>query len=114
VRIKGETVEKPKPLICDLIGKDREMINDSTVRLRLELGFAMLHMLKESCQGIYKARDFSPSRIWFKGAGIICDEIIERVEDALIVLEEIDRDREKETSAESGEGQKEIPTAQGE
>ena len=90
------------------------MINHSAVRLRLELGFATLHMLKESCQGIYKARDFSPSRIWFKGAGIICHEIIERVEDALIVLEEIDRDREKETSAESSEGQKEIPTAQGE
>ena len=90
------------------------MINHSAVRLRLELGFATLHMLKESCQGIYKARDFSPSRIWFKGAGIICDEIIERVEDALIVLEEIDRDREKETSAESSESQKEIPAAQGE
>ena len=90
------------------------MLNHSTVRLRFELGFAMLHMLKDSCQGIYKARDFSPSRIWFKGAGIICHEIMERFEDVLIVLEEIDRDREKETSAESTEDQKEIPTAQGE
>ena len=90
------------------------MIDHNAVRIRLELGFAMLNMLKESCQGIYKARDFSPSRIWFKGAGIICHEIIERVEDALIVLEEIDRDREKETSAESSESQKEIPAAQGE
>ncbi len=90
------------------------MINHSAVRLRLELGFATLHMLKESCQGIYKARDFSPSRLWFKGAGIICHEIMDRFEDVLIVLEEIDRDRAKETSAESSEGQKEIPTAQGE
>jgi len=90
------------------------MLNHSTVRLRFELGFAMLHMLKDSCQGIYKARDFSPSRLWFKGAGIICHEIMERFEDVLIVLEEIDRDREKETSAESTEDQKEIPTAQGE
>jgi hypothetical protein len=71
-------------------------------------------MLKDSCQGIYKARDFSPSRIWFKGAGIICHEIIERFEDVIIILEEIDRDREKETSGESSEDQKEIPTAQGE
>lgn len=90
------------------------MLNHSTVRLRFELGVAMLHMLKDSCQGIYKARDFSPSRIWFKGAGIICHEIIERFEDVIIILEEIDRDREKETSGESSEDQKEIPTAQGE
>jgi len=89
------------------------MLNHSTVRLRFELGFAMLHMLKESCQGIYKAKDFSPSRIWFKGAAIICHEIMERFEDVLIVLEEVDRDRERETSAKSTEDQKEIPTDQG-
>ena len=93
------------------IKKDREMIDHSTVRLRLELGLATLHMLKESCMGIYKASDFSPSRIWFKCAGIICEEIIDRVEDAAIILAQIDRDRVKETSAESDEDQKEITAA---
>ena len=87
------------------------MIDHSTVRIRLELGLATLHMLKESCQGIYKASDFSPNRIWFKGARIICEEIIERVEDAAIILAQIDRDRAQETSAKSDEDQKEITAA---
>ena len=88
------------------------MIDPSTVRIRLELGLATLHMLKESCQGIYKASDFSPNRIWFKGASIICDEIIERVEDAAIILAHIDRDRAKESPAKSYVDQKENTTAQ--
>jgi hypothetical protein len=90
------------------------MTKHSAVCPSLELGLAKLYMLKESCEGIYKARDFSPGPMWFKGAGIICHEIIDRVEDALSVLEEIDRDREKGTSAESSKDQKETPIAQGE
>ena len=91
--------------------RGREMTKHSAVCPGLELGLAKLYMLKESCEGIYKARDFSPSCIWFRGAGIICHEIIDRVEDALSVLEEIDRDREKETFVGSSKDQKETPTA---
>ena len=70
----------------------------------VELSLAKLYMLKDSCQSVYQAKNFSPSQTWFKGAATICHEVIDRVEDALIILEEIDRNRVKQNTAKSGEG----------
>ena len=79
------------------------------VRRGLELGLAKLYMVKASCEGIYKAEEFSPAQAWFKGTAIICDDIIDHVEIALSFLEEISSNQEREPTAGPGEIQSDLP-----
>ena len=83
------------------------MSNRGAIYAGLELGLAKLYMLKDSCESIYKTGDFNPSRKWFKGTAIICHEIIDRIEDALSELDEIDRHQEKKISAKAGKEKEE-------
>jgi len=79
------------------------------VRRGLELGLAKLYMVKASCEGIYKAEEFSPAQAWFKGTAIICDDIIDHVEIALSFLQEVSSNQEREPTAEPGEIQSDLP-----
>lgn len=46
-----------------------------------------LRTLRDSCLGIFGTRRYPPDFTWFEGAAAICQEAIDRIKDALGILE---------------------------
>jgi len=48
---------------------------------------AKLRTLRDSCLGIFRSQRYPPDFTWFEGAAAICQEAVDRIKEALHVLD---------------------------
>ena len=53
----------------------------------LTIVLAKLRTLRDSCLGIFRSRRHPPDFTWFEGAAAICQEAIDRIKEALRLLD---------------------------
>jgi hypothetical protein len=63
------------------------MNGGATVEEGLRRVLAKLRTLQDSCLGIFRSRRYPPDFTWFEGAAAICQEAVDRVKEALRVLD---------------------------